>query len=220
MSSLLTTMLPHYASLLGKFVPSASRWKRPMLRVILHLLTLIAHGSSRQSSTTAQLVSRHLPVIDHVLRLVDEPTLYQSLGPSTSTSTSAPSLSALVMETAVEFLVDMIGEPSILAHVKQRQATRAFLRLTTCAYEPVVLNAYSLLAYTTHEEDIKAMKDPGRLLSVIIGSLQSAVSRTPSNTTNIEQLLKTLKGKGTPWSNIRCRDMHVVSSRDFRSVSA
>lgn len=188
MSSLLTTMLPHYASLLGKVVPSASQWKRPMLRVILHLLTLIAHGSSRPSSSTAQLVSRHLSVIDHVLRLVDEPTLYQSLGPSTS------SLSSLVMETAVEFLVDMIGEPSILAHVKQRQATRSFLRLTTCENESVVLNAYSLLAYTTHEDDIKAMKDPGRLLSVIIGSLQSAVSRTPSNTMNIEQLLKTLKG--------------------------
>jgi hypothetical protein len=196
MSSLLTAMLPQYASLLAKVVPSAARWKRPMMRVILHLLTTIAHGSSSQSSTTAQLVSGHLAVIDHVLRLVDEPTLYQSLGPSTSSSssTSTTSLATLVMETAIEFLVDMIGEPSILAHVKQRQATRSFLRLTTCEYEPVVLNAYSLLAYTTHEDDIKAMKDPGRLLSVIIGSLQSAVDRTPSNTTNIEQLLKTLKG--------------------------
>jgi hypothetical protein len=53
---------------------------------------------------------------------------------------------------------------------------------------------YTLLAYATHEEDIQAMPNPGRLLSTIIDTLMRTLEDTPSKTNNIEQLLETLKG--------------------------
>jgi hypothetical protein len=89
----------------------------------------------------------------------------------------------------------MIGEPSILAHIKQSKVTGVFLRLTTCSYEPLVFNVYALLAHTTHEEDIKAMHNPGRLLATTIESLRAALNEKREKKSQIEQLLETLKGK-------------------------
>jgi hypothetical protein len=89
----------------------------------------------------------------------------------------------------------MISEPAILAHIKQCQVADSFLRLTSCKYEPLVFNVYTLLAYTTREEDIKAMDNPGRLFNTIIESLKTTLNEKPENKTQIEQLLETLKGK-------------------------
>jgi len=54
---------------------------------------------------------------------------------------------------------------------------------------------YTLLAYTTHEDDIKAMPSPGRLLATIIQSLKTTIAQKPERKTQIEQLLEILKGK-------------------------
>ena len=98
------------------------------------------------------------------------------------------------MNSCVSFLVNMISDPTILAHIKQRQVANVFLRLTTCKYEPLVFNIYALLAYTTHEEDIKKMDNPGRLLATIIKSLKVTLKKMPNNHSHKEQLLETLKG--------------------------
>jgi hypothetical protein len=110
----------------------------------------------------------------------------------------------MLMNGAISFLVSMISEPAILAHIKQARVASMFLRLTSCEYETLVLNVYTLLAYATHEEDIQAMPNPGRLLSAIIETLKTTLDHTPEKTTNIEQLLATLKGK---LSNERCLKM-------------
>ena len=188
MESLLTTMLPRYASLLSKKVSAVSEWKRSMIRSMVHLLKMMDHGSG-DLSVTARLVSGHLSVIDDVLKLLDAPILYKNIRSSLSNGET------MLMNGAISFLVSMISEPAILAHIKQARVASLFLRLTSCEYEALVLNVYTLLAYTTHEEDIQAMPNPGRLLSTIIDTLIKTLEETPAKTTNIEQLLETLKGK-------------------------
>jgi hypothetical protein len=187
MEDLLSTMLPRYVILLDKLVPSVNNWKQLAIRAMLHLLETINHGAS-QFQTNAKLVSAHLRLIDHVLKLIDQPILYNNLHATLSNTET------IFISTAVNFLVNMINEPIILAHIKQCHVTPVFLRLTSCQYEPLVLNVYTLLAYTTHEEDIKAMDNPGRLLSIIIESLKTTLDQTPNKRTQIEQLLETLKG--------------------------
>jgi hypothetical protein len=180
-------MLPQYVELLDRLVPSAHKWKRSMIRSVHHLLEMINHGAN-QFQTNAKLVSSYLPLIDDVLKLVDEPIFYNNLHEILS------NLETNFMNTAINFLVNMLSEPAILAHIKQCQVADAFLRLTSCKYEPLVFNVYTLLAYTTREEDIKAMYNPGRLLATIIKSLKTTLDRTPNDKSHEEQLLETLKG--------------------------
>ncbi|CAF2746617.1 unnamed protein product [Rotaria sp. Silwood2] len=98
------------------------------------------------------------------------------------------------MNTAISFLVNMISEPAILAQVKESQVTPVFLRLTSCQYKPLVINAYNLIADTTREEDIKEMDKPGQLLENIIDSLKTTLQQPSKDTSHHEQLLETLKG--------------------------
>ena len=185
--NLLSTMVPQYAQLLEKLVSSARHWKRSMMRAIDHLLQMINHGT-HQSQTNRKHVSDQLSLIDSVLKLANEPTLYKNLRGTLSNPETN------LMDTVISFLVNMIVDPSILAHIKQSQMTSAFLRLTTCEYEPLVFRVYALLAYTTYEEDIKAMPDPGLLFAAIIKSLKTTLKQAPNNKSHNEQLLETLKG--------------------------
>jgi hypothetical protein len=188
MESLLSTMLPQYVQLLDKLISSAHKWTRTVIRCVHHLLDMINYGSD-QFQTNAKLISSHLSLIDNLLKLVNEPIFYNNLHETLSNSET------IFMNTSIRFLVNMINEPAILAHIKQCQVADSFLRLTSCKYEPLVFNVYTLLAYTTREEDIKAMDNPGRLFNTIIESLKTTLNEKPENKTQIEQLLETLKGK-------------------------
>jgi thiamine kinase-like enzyme len=181
-------MLPQYVALLNKLVPSARNWSQSVIRCVQYLLKTTNHGAN-QFQINAKLVSGHLPLIDHVLKLLDEPIFYNNLSGTLS------NVQMNFVYIAISFLVNMISEPEILAHIKQSQVTRIFLRLTSCEYEPLVFNVYTLLAYTTHEEDIKAMKNPGRFFATIIESLKTALNQKPEKRSQIEQLLETLRGK-------------------------
>jgi hypothetical protein len=188
MDSLLSIMLPQYITLLDKFVPSAHHWKQSMIQSMQYLLKTINHGAN-QFPTNAKHISYHLSLIDHVLKLVNEPIFYNNLRETLSNPETS------LMDTAIRFLVNMMSEPTILAHIKQSHAATVFLRLTSCKYEPLLLNVYILLAYTTHEEDIKIMHNTDRLLITIIQSLKTTLNQKPERSTQIEQLLETLKGK-------------------------
>ncbi|CAF2606175.1 unnamed protein product [Rotaria sp. Silwood2] len=187
MENLLSVMLPQYVTLLDKIVPTVHNWNQSTTEAVNQLLQIINHGAN-QFQINAKLVSEHLSLIDHVLKLVNEPIFYNNLEETLSNSETN------FMNTAISFLVNMISEPAILAQVKESQVTPVFLRLTSCQYKPLVLNVYTLLAYTTYEEDIKAMHDVGRLLATIIESLKIVLNRKPEKRTQVEQLLETLKG--------------------------
>jgi hypothetical protein len=187
MESFLSTMLPQYVKSLDELVPFVQSWKQPTIRAVQYLLAMINHGAN-QFPTNAKLVSDHLSLIDHVLKLVNEPLFYNNLHETLSNPETS------LMNTAISFLVNMISEPSILAHIKQCQVAKVFLRLTSCRYEPLVFNVYTLLAYTTHEDDIKAMPHPGQLLAIIIKALKIELNQVPDEKNHKEQLLETLKG--------------------------
>ncbi|CAF4902251.1 unnamed protein product [Rotaria sp. Silwood1] len=187
MENLLSTMLPQYVTLLDKIVPTAHNWKRAMIRSVQYLLKTINHGANHYQ-INAKLVSKHLSLIDHVLKLLDEPIFYNNLQGSLS------NLETNFINTAISFLVNMISEPAILAQIKESQVTPVFLRLTSCQYQPLVLNIYNLIADTTREEDIKQMHKPGQLLENIINSLKTTLDESSNDTSHQEQLFETLKG--------------------------
>ena len=181
MRKLLATMLPQYVILLEHHLPSVQQWRRPMMRSVVHLIQMINHGSYEHASL--------LGIADQLLKLVETPTLQKNI------RAHASNVETELMEVTIAALVKLVNHPSVLAHVKQAHATSPLLQLTTCEYEPLVLNVYSLLALTMNEEDIRTMPNAGRLLYVITDSLKTTLTRTPDNKTSIEQLLEILKGK-------------------------
>jgi hypothetical protein len=189
MHTLLSTMLPKYVAVLGRvLVSSPQQWSESTMRCVETLLSMIAHGAD-QFADNRKIIGEHVAVVDHFLQLVDEPALCSKVRAST------PTVEMMVMRSAMRLLVRLMGEPSVLSHLKERHAASIFLRLTTCADEVVVLNAYSLLAHTTNEEDIETMPGSDRLLQTIIQSLQATVNNTSGKTSETEQLLETLKGE-------------------------
>ncbi|CAF0801731.1 unnamed protein product [Adineta ricciae] len=187
MHTLLSTMLPHYVTMLDKAMPSCSHWSQSMIRCVDALLSMINHGTG-EFDNNVKLVSEHLPLIDHVLRLVDEASLYENISETLSNGET------LLLNSAMRFLVIMKNESNILAHMKESHKTESFLRLTSCRYEGIVLNAYTLLAYTAREEDIKTMPESDRLLHTIVKSLKTTVDDKFEKKNETEQLLEILKG--------------------------
>jgi hypothetical protein len=147
------------------------------------MLKVVNHGP-----TNGKFVSDHLPFIDHILKILDVPKFHNS--PLEKLSNRETNL----INTAVSLLVNIIDEPKIITHIKQKHGSSSFLRLTSAQYEPLVNNVYTLLAYTITEDDIKSMHNPGILLSTIVKALQTTITEKPKNEDEIIQLLETLKG--------------------------
>ncbi|CAF1444150.1 unnamed protein product [Adineta steineri] len=182
--SLLSTMLPQYLTLFNELIPLIHQWKRSTMRSINYLIKIVKHGSI---NTT--ILADHLPFIDHILTLVDTPILYNKLTATTS------KLETDLMHTIINFLANMISEPTILAYIKQKKMTASFLRLTSAQYSPLVYDAYTILAHTTTEADIKEMHNPDALLSTVTESLKNLVANQNSdNLQQTGQLLEILKG--------------------------
>ncbi|CAM4836539.1 unnamed protein product [Rotaria magnacalcarata] len=186
MKDLLTAMLPKYITILNKIIPLVNDWKRPTIQAVNYLLQIIDHGADRFPKT-AKFVSGNLKLIDHVLALINEPLFYDNLQKKSSIKTN-------FMNTALEFLVNMISEPEILAHMKQASSAPIFLRLTSCKHKSLALHANNLLAYTIREEDIKAMPNSGLLLKKNIKILKTTINKKSDDHSNTEQLLETLRG--------------------------
>ncbi|CAF0720479.1 unnamed protein product [Adineta ricciae] len=184
MESLLSTMLPQYLTLFNELIFSIQKWKPFTKRAVAQLITLINHGP-----TTPKLLVAHLPLIDHILTIINTSSLYNKLAENISNPET------MLMNSAVHFLANMIAEPTVLAHIKQKNMAPTFLRLTSAKYEPLVYDIYTILAYTTSEKDIKEMQNPGKLLSTVTRSLKEVVFGDESNDeSQVSQLLEILKG--------------------------
>lgn len=180
----LNNMILKYITLLENFTPSVSRWNRLISRSIYYLLLIMDHPASNVTDTRT-LVSQHPALIQCLLRLLENLTRNKNSDAQRST---------VLIELITSFLVNMIVEPSILDQVKELPVTETFLRLTSSEDRKVALNAHTLIACATSEKDIESMKNPGRLLSIIIESLKHEVNQPPGQYKNIDQLLRILKG--------------------------
>jgi hypothetical protein len=183
MNSLLSKMLPTYTKILDKSILSVNQWEHSMMRAVNHLLQIINQGS-----VNPNIISTHLSIIDHVLTIVNVPIFYNKL----KNKLSNPETN--LINTAINLLANYIGEPAVLAHIKQKKVTTSFLRLTSAKYEPLVYNIYTLLSYITSEDDIKSMKNPGVLLSTVVNNLKDEMGEKTMNEDRIVQLIETLKG--------------------------
>lgn len=183
MNNLLSTMLPKYIEILDKLVPRANKWNRQTTRAVTQMFKLVNHGP-----TNGKIVRDHLPFIDHILKIFDTPKFHNN--PLKALSNRETNL----INTAVSLLLNIINEPTIVTYIKQKHGSSSFLRLTSAQYEPLVFNVYTLLAYTTTENDIKSMHNPGILLSTVVKALQTTITENPNNEDEVIQLLETLKG--------------------------
>ena len=176
-------MLPKYTKLLNQIMQSVHRWKHPMIRAVNHLLQIVNLGSNNPN-----IISTHLSFIDHVLNIVNVPTLYNNLDKKSSNPETN------LISTAINLLVNYIGEPTVLAHIKPKNVTSYFLRLSSAQYQPLVDNISTLLAYTASEDDIKSMPNPGVLLTRAVDGLTAEMQKEPINEERAVELIETLKG--------------------------
>ncbi|CAF4195753.1 unnamed protein product [Rotaria sp. Silwood2] len=182
-NNLLSTMLPKYIYLLHKVIPYINEWSHAAFRAVNDILKIVNHRS-----TNVEIVVANLPFIDHILTLINTQNLYNNLEETLSNPETN------LMNTAVHFLANIVNEPTILGHIKQKNVTPSFLRLTSALYKPLQYNIYTLLANVASENDIKSMDNPGILLSTTLDSLKAAMDENPDDQRQIEQLLETLKG--------------------------
>lgn len=188
MKNLLSTMLPQYTNLLDKIVLSVNKWKPSMIRAVQYLIEIIGHGS-KQFQTNTKIISEHSSLIDSVMKLLNQPRLYNSLDDTLSSSES------ILINSIISFLTNIMKDPTVLAQIKQLNIAPILLRLTSCQNEHLAINLYTILASIACEDDIKAMENPGRLLEIIIKPLKTAIDQIPKDQTSIVQLLEMLKGK-------------------------
>ena len=183
MTDLLTKMLPKYVTLLDQMKPMIQQWKRPTIRAVNYLFKIVNHGS-----VNSNVIAGYIPLIDHVLTLIDTPMFYNNLQDTISNPETH------LIHTAVGLLANYINEPTVLAHIKQKRVTPLLLRFTSAKYEPLVYNVYIVLAHTTSEEDIKSMQNPGIILSTVVNRLKQEIEKKSDNQDQIIQLLEVLKG--------------------------
>lgn len=192
--TLLDTMLDHYEEILEKNIQSISEWKRPLKRAILHVLRILNHGATQFSSCT-NLISSNLSIIDSIIIILNNKFLYDHI------KEELDNTDTIFMHCTIELFSNLIYEPKIMAHVKQKQTTKTFFKLTQAKYEPIQLKSYMILAHIMDEEDIKTMTNPGKLLSTVINTLKQMLDMSGSITnkqqreSNVEMLTETLKGE-------------------------
>ena len=178
---LLVIMLPKYTALLGRLLPSVSLWKKTVLQSIEHLFLLVNHGSKNSDVLTS-----HLPFIDHILKLIQNPFFLNKLPNQFSSS------ELQLIDTTIYLLSNCISNSTILTHIKEKKLSSVFLRYTSAEDESIVYNTHSLLAYTTGDDDIQSMKDPGALLSTVFNAFKHSVEENSSNSTQLLQTMQAL----------------------------
>jgi hypothetical protein len=190
----LEIMLPRYVSILDEHMKTIKEWNRPIMRAIHNLIITIIYAEGYFSSYTKSDSFRKL--INHILNILNEEKLINKIH---SNSNNIETL--LIDATLVVFNV-LVYESDALDYIKQRKSTDIFRQLTKTSNETIVLNAYTMLAYTMDNNDIKTLQDDLiQLLSTTISLLRKTIENPQRIDINqnidqhILQLLETLKGK-------------------------
>jgi hypothetical protein len=189
----LEVMLPRYVSILDEHMKTIKDWNRPIMRAIHNLIITIIYAEGYFSSYTKTASFREL--INHILNILNEQKLIDKIQ---SNSNNIETL--LIDATLVVFNV-LIYESDALDYIKRCKPTEIFRQLTKTSNEIIVLNAYTMLAYTMDNNDIKILQDDlTQLLSTTINLLRKTIENpqqidiNQNIDRNILQLLETLKG--------------------------
>ena len=174
---ILDIMFPRYALLLDQHIQSINLWNPPLIHAIHHALIIIGYARSHYSSYATGQPLQWL--IDHIIRIISEPSFRNEVNEKATTS------GTLLIESALRTLTAFVREPDLLAYMKELKITSVFRALILLPNESIVLHAYVMLSYTLEEGDIKASeKDSGRLLSKIFDALRRELHSLSISTEN------------------------------------
>ncbi|CAF4027827.1 unnamed protein product [Rotaria sordida] len=160
-------------NLLSTMLPQCSELLR-------HLAPLAQKWSQPIMKATDQLLKM-------VLIILEQPIFDTNLHDELSDSTIS------LANTMVCFLRNMLNEPDIADRINQSEMVPTLNLLASSNNESLKLNVYNLIAYTAHANDVKEMANLGELLDTVFQSLKTLMNQKSNKTTEIEQLLDTLK---------------------------
>ncbi|CAF1992875.1 unnamed protein product [Rotaria magnacalcarata] len=195
---ILEVMLPRYVSILDKHMKTIKEWNHSMMRAMHNLIITIVYAEGFFSSHTNSKSFRLL--VNHLLHLLNEPTLVNKIQPNSS------SVETLLIDAALVAFSILVYEPNALDYIKTLKPIATFQKLTKKPHETIVLNAYMMLAYVIDEKTIQAsVDDLSQLLFTTLNLLGNAIeNRHEKNDNerasretidrNIIQLIETLKG--------------------------
>ncbi|CAM4877483.1 unnamed protein product [Rotaria socialis] len=161
----LDTMVPRYAAVLDKHIESIKEWNSPMIHTVHHLLLTVAHAKNYYTPYANGQPLHWL--IDIIVRIISEPALLKKVDHKAKKSET------VLINSAVYTLTAFVHEPDLLVYIKEHKIISIVRSLILLSYEPIVIHACVILAYTLDEEDIKASeKESGRLVSNILNLLR------------------------------------------------
>ena len=188
-------MIPRYASALDEHISSVQQWQAAMIHAVHHLLLTVIY--SREFFSPYATGQPFQWLIDHLLRILNEPSLKKTLREDSAT------VQTILIDTALRTLTTFVHEPDLLAYIKQLKITSLLRTFIHVNYESIVLHAYVLLSYVLDEDDIKASeKETGRLLSNIfdwlrkkLSSLDGVDEHDEGTEKNLGLLIEALQGR-------------------------
>ncbi|CAF2017157.1 unnamed protein product [Rotaria magnacalcarata] len=177
----LDTMVPRYAAVLDKHIESIKEWNSPMIHIVHHLLLTVAHAKNYYAPYANGQPLRWL--IDIIVRIISEPALVKKV------DYKARKFETILINAAVYTLTAFVHEPDLLVYIKKLKIISIVRSLILLSYEPIVIHACVILAYTLDEEDIKASeKESGRLLSNLLNLLRKNMRALTKKSKNEEAI--------------------------------
>ncbi|UJR27657.1 hypothetical protein I4U23_008938 [Adineta vaga] len=183
MHQLLSTMLPHYVTILGQAMKSCAHWSQSMIRCVESILATINHGT-HEFPNNVKMMSDHLALIDHVLKLLDEPILYNNVNETLAMPESDKLLDAIIQslkatiheksekkhetEQLLETLKGLIQHDHIKTEISKENVLPFLLELT----DKLTGKAYVLLleilwSLTFHDESAVLLRSNASFLKRI-----------------------------------------------------
>lgn len=185
----LSKVLSQFENLLGQVLVSINQWPRPVIRAVYQTSRLFHHACI-DSSTNCELMSEHLVLIDHFLKIIYSLTAHVKI------EERKLNTKGKLLDAAIDLLVVLIHRPAIVERIQAHKMSETFLRLQGAVHANLSQNSTTLLATTAREDDMKNIKNPSELLSNVVSSLKMSLDSKPSEASShppSEQTLETLK---------------------------
>ena len=202
LKEILDKMLPNYAKIFDQHVRTIKSWRRPIMRAIHNLLTILIYAEDQFAAHVNEPAFRSL--INHFLTLIDERTMLAQIRADSN------NVESLIIDATLVILTMLVLDGEALNYIQEKKSTELFRQLTFAPRQTIVLNAYMMMAYTIDEEGVKnSSGNFGQLFLNIADVLNKNIKirerlhrddriNREAIDRNIMQLIETLKGKSKP----------------------
>ncbi|CAF0755710.1 unnamed protein product [Didymodactylos carnosus] len=187
-NALLDVMLSNYEQIFSKFIPMIHSWNHSIILPIHHITNVLT-GTCNVKSCKMRLTKR-LNIVNDILIILSADNICNEVKNTLSNAQS------MLINSAIACLFNLTLEEDILAYIKEKNVTQAFLKLTNSQYDRIEVHAYMILACIMNEDDIKKLADPTKITAVFINFLKEAVDHPSQRCrgVSVAGLLTGLKG--------------------------